>query len=200
MTTTAKMPVSIYTESTPNPETMRFVTDKMLLLNISADFTDEGNTKEAPLAAELFGFPFVQGVFIMNNFVTVTKQQDTDWQEIAPILKEFIADYISEGRSVFTNKFKPALTHLPSDTTDTSPVSSETEVINKIKEIFENQIKPAIARDGGAIQFKSYNKGKVAVKLHGACNGCPSSTITLKAGIERILRKEIPEVEQVVAE
>ncbi len=199
MNTTVNIPVSIYTESTPNPETMRFVTDKILLHNISADFPDEAIAKESPLATELFGFPFVKGVFIMNNFVTVTKQPDADWHEIILILKEFISDYITEGKDIFTKSFKPALTHLPSKVAH-SDISDEAELINEIKEILENQIKPAIARDGGAIQFKSYHKGKVAVKLHGACNGCPSSTITLKAGIERILRKEIPEVEQVVAE
>jgi len=199
MTATASIPFNIYTEMTPNPETMRFVVNQILLNNISADFPEEAGAKESPLASELFGFPFVKGIFIMNNFVTVTRQPDTDWDEIIPVLKEFISGYITGGKAIFTPNFKPALAHLPSDAAD-STLSTETEVINKIKEMLETQVKPAVERDGGAIQFKSFNKGKVVVKLHGACSGCPSSAITLKAGVERILKKAIPEVEEVIAE
>src|SRR5580704_3911993 len=106
-TTTEKIPVSIYTEMTPNPGTMRFVTDKMLLPEIHADFPDEASAKESPLATELFGFPFVKGVFIMNNSITITRAGEEDWYEINPILKEFIANYLGDEKPIFTPFFRP---------------------------------------------------------------------------------------------
>jgi len=198
-TTVEKIPVSIYTEMTPNPETMKFVTDKMLLPDIHADFPDEASAKESPFATELFGFPFVRGVFIMSNFITISKQADADWYEINPILKEFIANYLGDEKTIFSASFKPVLGNTIIDATDSTP-ANETEIINKIKEMLENYVKPAVEMDGGAIQFKSYNEGKVTLQLQGSCSGCPSSVVTLKAGIEGLLKRMIPEVKEVVAE
>ena len=199
MTTTEKIPVSIYTEMTPNPETMKFVTDKMLLPDIHADFPDEASAKESPLATELFGFPFVKGVFIMNNFITIAKQTDADWYEIIPTLKEFITNYIGDSKIIFIKTFKPVSANTITAATDSTP-ASETELVNKIKEMLETYVKPAVEMDGGAIQFKSYNEGKVTLMLQGSCSGCPSSVITLKSGIEGLLKRMIPEVKEVVAE
>lgn len=200
MTTLEKIPVSIYTEMTPNPETMKFVSNRMLLQGANADFPDETTVRESPLAAELFGFPFVKGVFIMNNFVTVTKQQETGWEEIIPVLKEFINGYLADGKPAFTEQFKPESTGAAAVTVDAdSSTADETEIEAKIKEILEQRVKPAVAMDGGAIHFKSYKDGKVTVVLKGSCSGCPSATITLKAGVERILKSAIPEVKEVVA-
>lgn len=184
--------VDVYTEMTPNPETMKFVTDVMLFPNNSADFADEASAQDSPLATELFGFPFVKGVFIMNNFVTVTKTADTEWTEIIPTLREFVKNYLEADKEVLSKDFKP--------TNKNQIQQDETAVIGKIKEMLENYVKPAVEMDGGAIQFKSFHEGTVTLMLQGSCSGCPSSMITLKAGIEGLLKRMVPEVEEVVAE
>ncbi len=199
MTTTEKIPVNVYSEMTPNPETMKFVTDKMLLPDIHADFPDEASAKESPLATELFGFPFVKGVFIMNNFITISRLGETDWYEIIPVLKEFIVNYLGDQKPIFSKSFKPVSTNVVTAAADSTP-TNETEIVNKIKEMLENYVKPAVEMDGGAIQFKSYNEGKVTLMLQGSCSGCPSSVITLKSGIEGLLKRMVPEVTEVVAE
>lgn len=191
-TTVNKKAVDIYTEMTPNPETMKFVTNVMLFADNSADFADEAGAKDSALATELFGFPFVKGVFIMNNFVTVTKTPDAEWTDVNPTLREFIKNYVEAEKEIIAKDFKPS--HKAGEQQD------ETAVIAKIKEMLENYVKPAVEMDGGAIQFKSFNEGKVTLMLQGSCSGCPSSMITLKAGIEGLLKRMVPEVEEVVAE
>ncbi|MEO6166254.1 MAG: NifU family protein [Chitinophagales bacterium] len=191
-TTLNKKIVDVYTEMTPNPETMKFVTDVMLFADNSADFADEASAKDSALATELFGFPFVKGVFIMNNFVTVTKTSDSEWTEIIATLREFVKNYLEAEKEVLVKDFKPS--HKSGLQQD------ETAVIGKIKEMLENYVKPAVEMDGGAIQFKSFHEGKVTLMLQGSCSGCPSSMITLKAGIEGLLKRMVPEVEEVVAE
>ncbi len=181
--------VEVYTEMTPNPETMKFVTDTVLYQGV-ADFPDEESAKGSPLASELFGFPFVKGVFVMNNFVTVTKTPDADWIEIMPTLRQFIKRFLEEGKAVVAPDYQP-----PQQT-----AHSEQEVVTKIKEILDQYVKPAVEMDGGAIQFKSYHDGVVELMLQGSCSGCPSSMITLKAGIEGLLKRMVPEVKEVVAE
>jgi Fe-S cluster biogenesis protein NfuA len=190
-TTISNKIVDVYTEMTPNPETMKFVTDEMLIPDNSADFADEASAKHSPLATELFGFPFVKGVFIMNNFVTVTKTIDSEWPEIIPVLREFVKNYLQDGKEIISKDYKPAHRDAPQD---------EAEVITKIREMLENYVKPAVEMDGGAIQFKSYHEGVVTLMLQGSCSGCPSSMITLKAGIEGLLKRMVPEVQEVVAE
>ncbi|MEO5675867.1 MAG: NifU family protein [Chitinophagales bacterium] len=184
--------VDVYTEMTPNPETMKFVADTVLFPNSSADFPEEGSAKQSALATELFGFPFVKGVFIMNNFVTVTKTPEADWMEISPTLREFVKNYLEDGKEVIAPDFKSHPVHLTS--------GNDEEIVAKIKEMLENYVKPAVEMDGGAIQFKSYHEGKVELMLQGSCSGCPSSMITLKAGIEGLLKRMVPEVQEVVAE
>ena len=186
-------PIEIYTEMTPNPETMKFVTDKLLLGNNNADFQDVSAATNSPLAVELFGFPFIKGVFIMNNFVTLTKQPDIDWYDIIPTLRDFIKNYLENNKPVFTSDFKPE---------NPNAISSqdESEIIMKIKEMLDNYVKPAVEMDGGAIHFKSFQDGVVTLMLQGSCSGCPSSTVTLKSGIEGLLKRMVPEVTEVVAE
>ena len=197
METTELVPTNVYTEMTPNPETMKFVTDKIIVLDNYIEFKDIESAKVSPLAMELFSFPFVKGVFFMNNFVTVTKDSNTEWMDINTSLKDFIKQYFDEGKPIFEKGFKPT----PSAEIKSDPVaSSDTEIVSKIKEMLETYIKPAVEMDGGAIQFKSYNEGKVSLLLQGSCSGCPSSTITLKAGIEGLLKRMVPEVTEVVAE
>ncbi|PJJ74910.1 Fe-S cluster biogenesis protein NfuA [Thermoflavifilum aggregans] len=193
MIKTGNSTVSIYTETTPNPETMKFVVNRLLYPGKSIEFTDEASARPSPLATELFSFPFVRGVFIMSNFVTLTKVPDVQWEDVIPTLKAFLKSYLEEGRPVINEE------ELEKQA-DTAIADDDPEVVKKIKELLENYVKPAVEMDGGAIQFKHYEKGKLTLILQGACSGCPSSMITLKAGIEGMMKRLVPEVKEVVAE
>ncbi len=186
--------VSIYTEMTPNPETMKFVANKLLYPGKSIDFPDEQSAAPSPLAKELFGFPFIRGVFIASNFVTLTKTPDTLWEEVIPSVREFMKQYLEAGKVVLNEDqvVKKAESNVISD--------SDTDVVVRIKELLENYVKPAVEMDGGAISFKGYDDGVVKLMMQGSCSGCPSSMITLKAGIEGMMKRMIPEVKEVVAE
>ncbi len=189
--------ISIYTEMTPNPETMKFVANKLLYPGKSIDFPDVDSAKPSLLAQELFTFPFIRSVFIASNFVTLTKTNDTDdWQDVIPAIKQFLKDYLEEGKPV-VNEEEIAIRK----TESTNEVSADDDdVVKRIKELLENYVKPAVEMDGGAIQFKSYEAGRVNLMMQGSCSGCPSSMITLKAGIEGMMKRMIPEVKEVVAE
>jgi len=189
--------ISIYTEMTPNPETMKFVANKLLYPGKSIDFQDESSAAPSPLAMQLFSFPFIKSVFIASNFVTLTKTNDTeDWQDIIPSVKQFLKEYLEEGRTVVNEEDIAAM-----KSEGTNEVSADDDdVVVRIKELLENYVKPAVEMDGGAIQFKSYQDGRVNLMLQGSCSGCPSSMITLKAGIEGMMKRMIPEVKEVVAE
>lgn len=187
--------ISIYTEMTPNPETMKFVANKLLYPGKSIDFPDVESAKASPLAVELFGFPFIKSVFIASNFVTLTKINDTDWQDVIPTIRQFLKEYLEEGKSVVNED------EVTIQQTDGNAISADDDdVVKRIKELLENYVKPAVEMDGGAIQFRSYNEGVVNLMLQGSCSGCPSSMITLKAGIEGMMKRMIPEVKEVVAE
>ncbi len=189
--------ISIYTEMTPNPETMKFVANKLLYPGKSIDFPDESFAGPSPLAKELFVFPFIKSIFIASNFVTLTKTADTeDWQDVIPPIKQFLKEYIENGGTVVNEeeaaKVKKEATNLVS--------ADDDDVVKRIKELLDNYVRPAVEMDGGAIQFKSYNNGIVNLMLQGSCSGCPSSMITLKAGIEGMMKRMIPEVTEVMAE
>lgn len=197
MIKTGNTVVSIYTEMTPNPETMKFVANKLLYPGKSIDFQDETSAKASPLAMELFSFPFIKSVFIASNFVTLTKTNETeDWQDVIPSIKQFLKEYLEEGKTIINEE------EIAARKTQSSNVVSadDGDVVKRIKELLENYVKPAVEMDGGAIQFKSYNDGVVNLMLQGSCSGCPSSMITLKAGIEGMMKRMIPEVKEVVAE
>jgi Fe-S cluster biogenesis protein NfuA len=185
--------VSLYTEMTPNPETLKFVLNKMLLAGQSVDFQENDNLESSPLASELFNFPYVRGVFIANDFVTIKKTPDIEWIEIKSEISEFIKQYV-ESEKVVLNELKTEANN------DKNPDEPETEIEGKIKEVLEQYVKPAVEMDGGAIQFKSFDKGTVTLLLQGSCSGCPSSMVTLKSGIEGLLTRMVPEVKEVVAE
>lgn len=189
--------VSIYTEMTPNPETMKFVANRLLYPGKSIDIPDETHAIASPLAKELFSFPFIKSVFIASNFITLTKTADTeDWQDVIPTIKQFLKEYLENG-GVVVNEEEAAKMKKEAGNT----VSADDEdVVKRVKELLENYVKPAVEMDGGAIQFKSYNDGVVNLMLQGSCSGCPSSMITLKAGIEGMMKRMIPEVKEVVAE
>jgi len=187
--------ISIYTEMTPNPETMKFVANKLLYPGKSIDFPDVGTAGPSPLAIEIFAFPFIKSVFIASNFVTLTKTADTDWNDVIPAIRQFLKEYLEEGKPVI-NEEDVVVVKSEGNTID----ADDDDVVKRIKELLENYVKPAVEMDGGAIQFKSYNEGVVNLMLQGSCSGCPSSMITLKAGIEGMMKRMIPEVKEVVAE
>ena len=187
--------ISIYTEMTPNPETMKFVANKLLYPGKSIDFADVESAKPSPLATELFGFPFIKSVFIASNFVTLTKTAETDWDDIISTIRQFLKEYLEEGKTVL-NEEEIIVVKKEGNVID----ADDDDVVKRIKELLESYVKPAVEMDGGAIQFKSYNEGTVNLMLQGSCSGCPSSMITLKAGIEGMMKRMIPEVKEVVAE
>lgn len=188
--------LEIYTEYTPNPESLKFVTNRMLLPQTSIDCKNEQESKEVPLANAVFAFPYVNGVFIANNFVTVSKKPGYDWDEIIPEVKDFLKEYIKEGKPVVTENYKPA----QSEQATSAPEGKAGELESRIRELLDMYVKPAVENDGGAIQFKSFHEGIVTLTLQGSCSGCPSSTVTLKSGIEGLLKRMVPEVKEVVAE
>lgn len=189
--------ISIYTEMTPNPETMKFVANKLLYPGKSIDFPDVESARPSPLAIELFGFPFIRSVFIASNFVTLTKTTETEWTDVIPTIRQFLKEYLEDNTKALINEdevaaIKPESSNLVA--------ADDDDVVKRIKELLENYVKPAVEMDGGAIQFKSYDDGVVNLMLQGSCSGCPSSMITLKAGIEGMMKRMIPEVKEVVAE
>lgn len=201
MDTKTANPVMLYTEQTPNPDSLKFVTNRMLYRG-TADFRTEDLANEwSPLATELFKMPFVEGVYICNNFVTITKGMNYAWEDIMLNAKEFIKDYVSEGKEILKEGFEEAMAKLEEEKGVAYQYEGEeAEIVKKIKDLIDKYVKPAVEMDGGNIEFKSYDKGKVAVVLQGSCSGCPSSTVTLKSGIEGMLKRMVPEVTEVVAE
>jgi Fe-S cluster biogenesis protein NfuA len=205
METFVKKPIILYAESTPNPASMKFVANQLLVHDgATAQYLSKAETKGSPLAAKLFEFPFVKAIFIAANFVTVSKTDTLQWEDITNELRDFIRVYISEGNPVITELPK---TEMPVDNTFAAKTevftehrAPSTEMEVKIVEILEQYIRPAVESDGGSITFKKFNDGIVTVQLRGSCSGCPSSAITLKAGIEGLLKRMLPEVKEVVAE
>jgi Fe-S cluster biogenesis protein NfuA len=196
MIKTGNTVVSIYTEMTPNPETMKFVANKLLFPGKSVDFKDEESASASPLAMQLFSFPFIKSVFIASNFVTLTKTDDTeDWQDVIPSVKQFLKEYLEEGNVIINEE---ELAARKSESSNEIQLD-DGDVVKRIKELLENYVKPAVEMDGGAIQFLSYEEGTVNLMMQGSCSGCPSSMITLKAGIEGMMKRMIPEVKEVVA-
>ncbi len=189
--------ISIYTEMTPNPETMKFVANKLLYPGKSADFPDVESATPSPLATELFGFPFIKAVFIASNFVTLTKTGETDWNDVIPSIRQFLKDYLEEGKSVINEE---EMAQRRTQQSSNAIEADDDDVVKRIKELLDNYVRPAVEMDGGAIQFKSYADGVVSLAMQGSCSGCPSSMITLKAGIEGMMKRMIPEVKEVVAE
>lgn len=180
------MNINLYTESTPNPATMKFIVNK-LLINGSVDFATRESAEKSPFAKALYEFSFVNGVFFASNFVTVTKAEGMAWPDIEPILKEFVKGAV-ESELVIQEKEHELVAF----------EGTESEI--KIQQILQDYVRPAVEQDGGAISYKSFADGVVTVELRGSCSGCPSSTITLKAGIENLLKRMVPEVKEVVSE
>ncbi len=199
--TATKSPVMLYTEQTPNPESLKFVTNKMLYQG-TADFREEELAREwSPLASALFDLPYVKGVYISTNFVTVTKEFNYAWEDIMLKLKEFIKNYVQDGKAILNEGFEEAMAKIEAERgASYEYTENEAEIVVKIKELLDTYVKPAVEMDGGNIEFKHFDKGIVTVILQGSCSGCPSSTVTLKSGIEGMLKRMVPEVKEVVSE
>jgi Fe-S cluster biogenesis protein NfuA len=183
--------VTLYLESNPNPNSLKFVANYMLAPEgFSFDFADKEAAKHSQLAAGLFNFDYVRRVFLMSNFVTVTKDENVDWSDIQGELKSFIQEYLESEKPVIEETARPS----------NEIAEDDPETVKKIKVILDEYVKPAVEQDGGAIIFDSFDDGIVKLQLQGSCSGCPSSTVTLKAGIENLLKSMMPEVQAVEAE
>lgn len=198
MNTLLRPHVTIFTEASPNPNSMKFVLNQELVPEgLSFDYATPGEAlldgKNSPLAVALFGFESVQRVFIAKNFVTITKDDATDWGEIIFEAKQFLKQYFEEQKPVFAQRTIDA---------NTTKVEADSETVQQIKAVLDQYVRPAVESDGGAINFHSFDEtsGVVKVLLQGSCSGCPSSTLTLKAGIENLLTRLVPAVKQVEAE
>ena len=188
--TTKKVPITLYAESTPNPGVMKFVANKPLA-DGTFEFKNIDDAKEAPLAQRLFNFPFVKEVFISANYVSVAKYDMAEWQDIAQELRNFIREHLEEGQPIFTDAFLNADQPKADARTPAAERKPLTDIEAEIVAVLDEYIKPAVAGDGGNIAFDSYAEDTrtVRVILQGACSGCPSSTITLKNGIEATLKE-----------
>ena len=193
-----KQPITVYAEVTPNPAVMKFVSNKKIVPS-TYEFKNIDEAKESPLAMELFHLPFVKEVFMDENYVSVTKYDVADWEEINMQLREFIRDYLADGKDVVTAE----AIQKSKETVEQKKVGTDYDDTSlQIIDILEEYVKPAVAGDGGNILFQSYEEesGTVSVILQGACSGCPSSTFTLKNGIETMLKNMMGEkIREVVA-
>ena len=187
----AEQLVEVYAESTPNPNVQKFVTNK-LLSNQHIELSDRADSHDVPLAYELFGFPFVKEVFISDNYVSIQKANDLEWFEVNNTLRDFLKEYLQSDRRIVAEDYKPKVKE--AEQNDVKFTATDDDISKEIIAVLEEYIKPAVAGDGGNIQFLSYvpETKEVNVLLQGACNGCPSSTITLKNGIEATLKQLLP--------
>ena len=195
-----KSPVMLYTEQTPNPEALKYVTNRMLYRGI-ADFKEKDLAAEwSPLANSLMELPYVKTVYFNNNYVTVTKEMNYDWADIMVKIKEFIKDYIEKDGAIIREGFAEYMDKVLASNHAVQFSGEGGEIAKRVKDLIDTYVKPAVEMDGGNIEFKAFEAGKVYVTMQGSCSGCPSSAVTLKAGIEGMLKRMVPEVEEVVQE
>ena len=196
-----RVPVSIYAEMTPNPKVMKFVSNKLLLQTDSAEFRNIEEAKPSPLATKLFHFPFVKEVFISGNYIAIAKFDVIEWDDVAQEVRIFITEFLQEGGvAVNEDLLVPKQKEIQESNGPVLSGEDKSEVEQRIVDILEEYIKPAVAQDGGNIAFIAYKDKVVEVQLQGACSGCPSSTMTLKSGILSILQKMLPTlVDDVIA-
>jgi len=187
-------PISIYTEMTPNPSTMKFVLNFLLIEEEgeNIEFRTKEKAEVSPIAKKIFELPFVVGVFIASDFITVTRDENCEWYEVIPEIKELIKTQLATGEPLLTGELITEEAEVP--------VNFSGDIEQKIISILDEYIRPAVEGDGGAIHFKSFESGTVTVTLKGSCNGCPSTNTTLKQGVENLLRRMLPEVEEVITE
>ena len=180
----------IQTETTPNPATLKFLPGQTVLEGGTADFPSAEGADASPLAARIFRVPGVSGVFLGNDFVTVTKTGGTEWDHVKPAILGAIMEHYQSGQPVMSEQGGGASGHAEHS-------GEDSRIVGQIKELLDTRVRPAVAQDGGDITFHGFERGVVYLHMQGACAGCPSSTITLKMGIENLLRHYIPEVTEV---
>jgi len=181
----------IQTEQTPNPATLKFLPGCTVMESGTANFPERGAAARSPLAERLFELPEVTGVFLGTDFITVTKNGDSEWHQLKPAVLAAIMEHFTAGHPVIIGDASGATASEAADEDD--------EIVSAIKELLETRVRPAVAMDGGDITFEDYEDGIVYLHMQGSCSGCPSSTATLKAGIENMLRHYIPEIVEVRA-
>ena len=179
----------IQTEQTPNPATLKFLPGCTVMESGTANFPERGTAARSPLAERLFQLPEVTGVFLGSDFITVTKTGDSEWHQLKPAVLAAIMEHFTAGR--------PVITGAPDAGAAAAPAEEDNEIVSQIKELLETRVRPAVAMDGGDITFKGFKEGTVFLHMQGACSGCPSSTATLRNGIENLLRHFVPGVEGV---
>lgn len=180
----------IQTETTPNPATLKFLPGQQVMPTGTADYAKIEDAGDSPLAQHVFAIDGVRGVFLGSDFVTVTKDDATDWDRIKPAILGAIMEHFQSGQPVMTGA-------VGSGHVETGIAEEDTEVVEQIKQLLDTRVRPAVAQDGGDITFHGFDRGVVYLHMQGACAGCPSSTLTLKMGIENLLRHYIPEVTEV---
>ncbi len=181
----------IQTERTPNPATLKFLPGCPVMESGTANFTDAGEARRSPLASDLFGLDGITGIFLGSDFITATKSDDKEWDLLKPQILGAIMDHFQSG--------KPVIEETDADTAETPETGAEDAVSAQIRELIDTRVRPAVAQDGGDIVYKGFEDGVVYLHMQGACAGCPSSTATLKHGIENMLRYYVPEVTEVRA-
>jgi Fe-S cluster biogenesis protein NfuA len=195
------VPVSIYAEMTPNPAVLKFVANKRLLEMDSVEFKNIEEAKPSPLASRLFHFPFVKEIFISSNYIAISKYDIIEWEEITLEIREIIRDYLAQGNSIIDEALIPKKSSSEDDSAaepiayihpEEKPQADWDAIDEKIVSLLDEYVKPAVESDGGNIKFLNHQEGVVSVLLQGACSGCPSSTATLKNGIETMLQQMLP--------
>jgi Fe-S cluster biogenesis protein NfuA len=187
----------IRTEQTPNPATRKFLPGQAVMDTGTRDFADSESAQASPLAAALFDSGMVEGVFFGGDFISVTAAPGVSWSDLEPIVLEILLDHFVAGAPLFAPGTAAGI-HV-ADEPDFEDDPEDAEIIDQIKELIETRVRPAVAQDGGDIAYKGYRDGRLYLSMHGACSGCPSSAITLKRGIESLIRHYVPEVETVEA-
>jgi Fe-S cluster biogenesis protein NfuA len=187
----------IRTEQTPNPTTRKFLPGQIILDSGTRDFPDSESAQMSPLARALFDSGLVEGVFYGRDFVSVTAAPGVSWNDLEPLVLETLLDHFVSGAPLFLAGSAAGIHVADESGFEENP--DDSDIIEQIKELLETRVRPAVAQDGGDIAYKGYRDGRLYLTMHGACSGCPSSTITLKRGIESLIRHYVPEVESVEA-
>ena len=187
----------IRTEQTPNPATRKFLPDQEVMGAGTRDFADAASASASPLASALFDSGMVEGVFYGRDFVSVTATPGVSWTDLEPLVLETLLDHFISGAALFAPGTAAGI-HVADDG-DFDEDPADADIIDQIKELIETRVRPAVAQDGGDIAYKGFRDGHLYLSMHGACSGCPSSTVTLKRGIESLIRHYVPEVESVEA-
>lgn len=187
----------IRTETTPNPATRKFLPGQTVVESGTRDFADPRSAEASPLAEALFATGMVEGVFFGRDFISVTAAPAISWTDLEPAVLEVLLDHFVTGAPLFKTGSAEAIQ--VSGDSDFEDDPEDADIIDQIKELIDTRVRPAVAQDGGDIIYKGYREGRLFLSMHGACSGCPSSTITLKRGIESLIRHYVPEVESVEA-